>query len=232
MGNELYVEEEDYEALRKSIDSFDSFNMIALASNLATHELLEFRRISAYVYRCNKKWSQSIELSKNDRMWKDCIDTANESKDPEIIESLLRFFCDAQEKECFCAALYTCFAHISPDVALELGWLHGYHNFVMPFVIQTFRRTPIRLQKLEERTAPPKEEENAQDGIASTYGNLGGFGNGMLMLENGGGIPTPMPGAQPGMGGGMQPDMSGFANGNGGMPGMQPGMPGMPQQGM
>ena len=71
------MEDEDYEALRKSIDSFNNFNMIALASKLATHELLEFRRISAYVYRCNKKWDKSIELSKNDRMWKDCIDTPN-----------------------------------------------------------------------------------------------------------------------------------------------------------
>merc|ERR1711924_183840 len=94
----------------------------------------EFRRISAYVYRCNKKWSQSIDLSKNDRMWKDCIDTANESGDSEIIENLLRFFCDSSEKECFCAALYTCFAHISPDVVIELGWLNGYTNFVMPFL--------------------------------------------------------------------------------------------------
>ena len=119
--NELYLEDEDYESLRKSIDSFNNFNMIALASKLSTHELLEFRRISAYVYRCNKKWSQSIELSKNDRMWKDRIDTANESEDSEIIEGLLRFFCETSEKECFCATLYTCFSHISPDVALELG---------------------------------------------------------------------------------------------------------------
>ena len=34
---------------------------------------LEFRRISAYVYRCNKKWDQSIKLSKSDRMWKELI---------------------------------------------------------------------------------------------------------------------------------------------------------------
>jgi len=223
------VEDEDYESLRKSIDSFKNFNMIALASKLATHELLEFRRISAYVYRCNKKYSQSIELSKNDRMWKDCIDTANESTDSEIIEGLLRFFCETSEKECFCAALYTCFSHISPDVVLELGWLNGYHNFIMPFLIQNFRLTHVRLQELEKRTAPPKEDENMQDGVASTYGNLTGFGGGMLMIEGpgmGGGMPMP------GMGGGI--DMSGFPapqagmqNGgqmNGGMPHM-----GMPQ---
>ena len=65
---QLYVEEEDYESLSKSVDAFQNFNMIALASKLATHELLEFRRMSAYVYRNNNKWNQSIELSKNDRM--------------------------------------------------------------------------------------------------------------------------------------------------------------------
>jgi len=228
--NELYVEDEDYETLRKSIDGFNNFNMIALASKLATHELLEFRRISAYVYRCNKKWSQSIDLSKNDRMWKDCIDTANESGDGEIIENLLRFFCDSSEKECFCAALYTCFAHISPDVVIELGWLNGYTNFVMPFLVQTFKRTHQRIENLEKRTELPKEED-AQDGIAATYGNLAGFGGGVLMLENGGmgGMPPPQMG---GMGG---PDMSSFGVGGMPNPGMMPngGLNGtMPQMGL
>eukprot|EP00542_Grammatophora_oceanica_P019816 CAMPEP_0194047086 /NCGR_PEP_ID=MMETSP0009_2-20130614/23549_1 /TAXON_ID=210454 /ORGANISM="Grammatophora oceanica, Strain CCMP 410" /LENGTH=1700 /DNA_ID=CAMNT_0038692601 /DNA_START=222 /DNA_END=5324 /DNA_ORIENTATION=- len=229
--NELYVEEEDYEGLRKSIDGFNNFNMIGLASKLATHELLEFRRISAYVYRCNKKWTSSIELSKSDKMWKDCIDTANESTDGEIIENLLRFFCETSEKECFCAALYTCFQHVSPDVALELAWLNGYHNFVMPFFIQTFRHTHERLETLENRTAPPAEDDNAPDSVAATYGNLGGFGSGMLMIENGGGIPMPTPGPPAGMTGGI--DMSSF-----GVPtqpqmaGMQPGMPGMMPNGM
>jgi clathrin heavy chain len=217
--NELYLEDEDYEALRKSIDTFNNFNMIALASKLATHELLEFRRISAYVYRCNKKWSQSIELSKNDKMWKDCIDTANESGDAETIEDLLRFFCESSERECFSAALYTCFTHVSPDVAMELAWLNGYTHFVMPFFIQTFRRTHKRLETLEKRTAPPKEED-AQDAIAGTYGNLGGFG-GTLMLENG--PQMGMGGMAPPQGGGGI-DMSGF--GVGGMP------QGMPQGGM
>lgn len=196
--------------------------MIALASKLASHELLEFRRISAYVYRRNKKWTQSIELSKNDRMWKDCIDTANESEDAETIEGLLRFFCETSEKECFAATLYTCFAHISPDVALELGWVNGYHNFVMPFLIQNLRQTHTRLQKLEERTAPPKDEA-AQDQIAGTYGNLGGFGNGVLMLENGG--MSMAPPVVPG--GGI--DMSGFGVSQPPPMGMMPN--GMPQMG-
>lgn len=226
--NELYVEDEDYEALRQSIDDYNNFNMIGLASKLATHELLEFRRISAYVYRCHKKWSKSIELSKNDRMYKDAIDTANESADAAIIEDLLRFFCKIDEKECFSAALYTCYSHISPDVALELGWLHGYHNFVMPFLVQNLRHTHARLKELETRTEPPKDDKNNQDNIAGTYSNLNAFSNGMLMLENGGGMmppPQQMQGA-PGM-----VDMSSFAQTM--APGMVPNggmMPTMPGQ--
>jgi clathrin heavy chain len=203
--NELYIEDEDYESLRKSIDRFKNFNMIALAQKLSSHELLEFRRISAYVYRCNKKWNQSIELSKGDKMWKDCIDTANESADSEIIEKLLRFFCETSEKECFCAALYTCFSHVSPDVALELGWLNGYHNFIMPYFIQNFKHTHMRLKALEDKTKPKSAETQSQDEIAGTYGNLGNFNGGMLMLENG---PNMMAPQMNGMNGGI--DMSGF----------------------
>lgn len=232
--NELYVEDEDYESLRKSIDTFNNFNMIALASKLSSHELLEFRRISAYVYRCNKKWNQSIELSKGDKMWKDAIDTANESTDGEIIEALLRFFCETSEKECFCAALYTCFAHVTPDVVLELGWLNGYHNFIMPYFIQTFRLTHDRLKILEDRTAPPKEEDGAPDSIAQTYGNLGGFGgSGLLMITDGaGGIPMPTTPAavatssidMSSFGVPQQPQMPPGMMPNGGMPQMQPSM--------
>jgi len=162
-------------------------------------------------------------------MWKDCIDTANESADPETIEKLLRFFCDTSEKECFCAALYTCFMHVNPDVVLELGWVNGYHNFIMPFFIQTFRQTHLRLKELERRTAPKKEEKTSQDEIAGTYGGLSGFGGGMLMLENGGGIPAPMAVSPSG---GQHLDMSSFGVPGPGMvaPGMQNG--GMPQMGM
>ena len=44
------------------------------------HELLEFRRIAAYLYKKNKRWAQSVQLSKEDRMYKDAIDTAAQSK--------------------------------------------------------------------------------------------------------------------------------------------------------
>ena len=43
-------------------------------------------------YKKNKRWNQSVALSKEDRMYKDAIDTAAESQDSDIAEELLRFF--------------------------------------------------------------------------------------------------------------------------------------------
>ena len=49
--NLLYIEDEDYEALRASIDHFNNYDPIALALSVEKHELLEFRRIAAYLYK-------------------------------------------------------------------------------------------------------------------------------------------------------------------------------------
>ena len=49
--NDLLIEEEDYKTLRDSIDSFDNFNNLNLAKRLEKHELLEFRRLAAHLYK-------------------------------------------------------------------------------------------------------------------------------------------------------------------------------------
>lgn len=130
------MEEEDHEALRKSVSEYDNFNQIALAQRIEKHELLEFRRIAATLYKNNKRWEESINLSKADRMFKDAIDTTAESRQMDQAEGLLKFFVDAADKEGFCATLYTCYDLIRPDVALELAWRHRLTDYVMPYMIQ------------------------------------------------------------------------------------------------
>jgi hypothetical protein len=49
--NDLLIEEEDYKTLRDSIDSFDNFDSTRLAKRLEKHELLEFRRLAAHLYK-------------------------------------------------------------------------------------------------------------------------------------------------------------------------------------
>ncbi len=62
--NEVLLDEEDFEGLRQSIDEFDNFDQLELAQKLERHELLEMRRIAALLFKRNKRWDQSISLSK------------------------------------------------------------------------------------------------------------------------------------------------------------------------
>jgi clathrin heavy chain len=132
--NEHFITEEDYESLHSSIDDYDNFDQIYLAQKVERHELLEFRRIAAYIYKKNKRYAQSVQLSKEDRMYKDAINTAAESGDGEITEELLRFFVSVHDKACFAATLFTCYDLIKPDVAMELAWRNGYTDYVMPYM--------------------------------------------------------------------------------------------------
>ncbi len=58
--NGLLINEEDYNGLKTSIDAFDNFDNISLAQSLEKHDLIEFRRIAAYLYKGNKRWRQSV----------------------------------------------------------------------------------------------------------------------------------------------------------------------------
>eukprot|EP01048_Picozoa_sp_COSAG05_P002188 COSAG05_NODE_84_length_20716_cov_100.586312_2_plen_1571_part_00 len=74
--NEMLMEEEAWEELRESIDNFDNFDQIGLATRLFKNECLEFRRISSYLYKKNGRFEESIQLSKQDKLYKDAMDTA------------------------------------------------------------------------------------------------------------------------------------------------------------
>lgn len=110
--NGLFVEAEDYKALRESIDSYDQFDQIALAQRLEHHDLLEMRRISAYLYKINKRYKVAIDISKKDVLYEDVISTASVSKDTAIAEELIRFFVEEKEMACFTVTIDdAAFAH-------------------------------------------------------------------------------------------------------------------------
>ena len=69
-----------------------------MAKATENHELLEFRRIAAYLYRKNGKFEQSINLSKKDEMYRDAIETAQEADNAKIVEELLKLFVERKEK--------------------------------------------------------------------------------------------------------------------------------------
>merc|ERR1719238_283215 len=148
---ELYVQEEDHEALAAAVVEFTNFDSIEMAQQCERHGLLQFRRIGAMLYKRAKKWAQSIALSKQDKVWDEAIETAAESSDSALAEELLAFFVSEKLNACFSACLYTCYPLIRPDTVMELAWRHNLNDFAMPFLIQTMRETQTKLDKLIEK---------------------------------------------------------------------------------
>jgi clathrin heavy chain len=214
--NEIYVDEEDADSLKASILEFASFDQLSLAKKIENHSLLEFRRISALVYRQNKKYQQSVEISKKLEFYKDAIETALESTTPQLCEDLIRFFAANGDKECFCACLYTCYEYIKPDIAMELAWRYDFTEFIMPFMIQTFKDLTSRIDYMQ-RKAEDKEKKEIMEQEEKVLQPLDiqGFMNPGLM---GGIVPYGMEVPNVNMGGFQGQGMGG--QGQGQMPGM------------
>jgi clathrin heavy chain len=161
--NELLIEEEDYQGLRESITTYDNFDQIQLAARLENHELMEFRRISAFIYKKAMRWRKAVALAKQDKLYKDAMETAAQSQDREIVEELVHYFVENGERECFAACLYTCYDLIKADVALEVAWQHGLMDLAMPFMIQTMRDYGSKIDTLMAERAENREEKKTEE---------------------------------------------------------------------
>jgi clathrin heavy chain len=204
--NRLLIEEEDYETLRHSIDSFDNFNSTALTNELKDHPLLEFRRLAAHLYKVrlacaskmhiqylllqkNSNWEESIDLSKRDKLFKDAMVTASASATTDVAEELLTYFVHIGSKECFASLLYLCFDLLRPDVVEELSWQHGLNDFHMPYRIQSQRLQREKLAALEKevRERAQKDSQKEQAEAEAPIINPGGLLGNRLMITQGNG---------------------------------------------
>lgn len=182
--NQHYVNTENYKALRTSIDAYGHFDQIALAQKLENHELMEFRRISAHVYKLNKRFERSMELSKKDGLWADAMQTAADSHEQALAEGLLHYFVDEKQEECFAACLYTCYELIRPDVVLELAWRHGLMDFAMPYMVQTFRDYHDSIADLKAKwSAHEKAQAEASEAAQKAKEEAGGADPSMGMFN-------------------------------------------------
>ena len=100
----------------------------------------------------------------------DAMETAAQSGDPEIAEELLRFYVEQKERECFAAALFTCYDLIRPDVALEVS--RSCHHLAFLHLMSLCRPSiytscvcPVLLQQM-----PNKDAEDVLCSAASSQG--------------------------------------------------------------
>jgi len=213
--NDLYIEEHDHEGLRNSITTYDNFDQLQLASRIEKHELMEFRRIATFIYKKNLRWRQSMQLSMQDKLYKDAMETASQSGERDLAEELLRGFIEGGNKECFAACLYTCYDLIKPDVALELAWMNGMTDHVMPYMIQVMRDFSTKLDGLMADKADRKKQDEVNEADKSAQQQQNMYAQ---MLPPA--LPSPMgagmapPQQQPGMYNGVQqPNQPGMGYG-------------------
>jgi len=207
--NDLYVEEEDVDSLRSSLDSHPNFDQLALARRLEKHALLRMRRLAATIYTKNKRYAHSVQLSKKDEMFQDAMETTAISGDATVAEELLRFFAfDIDEKDraaCFAACLYICYDILLPDVVMEVAWMADLKEYAQPYFINATREYTSRVETL---TAEVKKLQAEKESEASAE-------NASVPESPMGRVPSApiAPGISPMMAGGM-----GMASPMGGMP--------------
>ncbi|KAH3986603.1 clathrin heavy chain [Parastagonospora nodorum] len=203
--NDLLIEEEDYKTLRDSVNNYDNYDPVDLAQRLEKHDLVFFRQIAADIYRKNKRWEKSIALSKQDKLFKDAIETSAMSTKSEIVEDLLRYFVDIGSRECYVGMLYACYDLIRPDVILEMSWRHGLHDFTMPYMINLLSRQTAALTALQKDNEERKAREASQQKKEEDTPILGS----RLMLTQGPIASAPSPGPY-GQANGIAPQPTGY----------------------
>jgi len=123
-------------------------------------------------------------------------------------------------KECFSAALYTCYDSIRPDVVLEYAWRFKMIDMAFPYLIQVMREYTTKVDGLIKETEKKKqaEEKKSENSAFSgpivedtmymnqlpqlTYYPTDPSAMGMGMGMGVGVVPgMPYPGVMPGMGG-------------------------------
>lgn len=149
--HDILIEEEDFNMLQNSIDSFDRFDQLGLAARLEVHPLIYFKRIAALLYSNNKKWSKSIEIMKTEKLWKEAIETAANSRDPKVVKKLLSFFVDSNYKEGFIALIYSAYDLVSFDEVLESAFMNSWDIYSRPYEISVRTEDHKSLQEIEQK---------------------------------------------------------------------------------
>jgi clathrin heavy chain len=153
------IEEEDYKTLKDSVENYDNYDAVELAQRLEKHGLVFFRQIAAQIYRKNKRWEKSIALSKQDKLFRDAIETSAMSSKTEVVEDLLRYFVDIGSRECYVGMLYACYDLLPLHTVMEISWRHNLNDFTMPFMISYMSQQASTIEQLRKDNEERKARE-------------------------------------------------------------------------
>lgn len=116
------------------------------------------------MYRRNKKWSKALDILKEQRLWKEAIETAAISQDTKVVHDLLSYFVDTGNREAFVALLYTAYNLIKYDFVLEVSWLNSLEDFIKPYEISVKKEQNAAVEKLSEEFAKKNNTSDDREG--------------------------------------------------------------------
>lgn len=185
--NDLYIEEEDFKALRHSVETFNNYDSEELSARLEKMELFEFRKIALLLHRKNKRYAHAIAVAKENKLYEEAIDTAAESGDGELVAELLDYFVK-DYPECFAACLYTCYDLLTPSAVMQKAWLNQRTEMAMPYMIQVIQEYSGKVDRMEKSMM---DAQTAAKDAARRAGPTQGPGAVPLMIENTSAPPLP-----------------------------------------
>ncbi|PVU92092.1 hypothetical protein BB561_004043 [Smittium simulii] len=186
----LYLETHDYNALKQSITLYQNFDFKVLANKLKTHELIEFRRISVFLYNKLGMFNESITLSKKDKAYNDAIATAKLSNDQSLVHDLLQFFITYDQnndsKDNIGDVSYvSCLNYnnhlINPSFVMELAFRYKKTDITMPFFINYTNNIYNQMNTLTAEVKSLKDQINKNQTKADNNNGFTGLG-GRLMI--------------------------------------------------
>lgn len=146
--NEMYIEEDDFDALRHSVETYSNFDADELSARLEKMELMEFRNIALLLHRRNKQFSHAVNVAKENELYDAAIESAAESGDSALVDELLDFFVH-DYPDCFVACLYACYDFVKPADVLQKAWLHNRSDLIQPYLIQSMQDYQDKIDRME-----------------------------------------------------------------------------------
>lgn len=121
--------------LKQSILNYDSIDSIQLAKEMTNSNNQELKKISSIIFRKNKKFKESIEISLENEEYEDAIVTAQQSNKESLVNNLLNVLAKKNLKHFYSLALLRCYDCIQIEIVMELMWKYDLYKFSMPFII-------------------------------------------------------------------------------------------------
>ncbi len=146
--NEVYIEEEDFNSLEKSIEGYQEIE-IELAQKLECKESQRAIKIAAKIYSQKRQFKKSIEILLKQGCYEESINFAKISEENKLCKELLETLAKKDNKSHFKVFLRECSEYLNADQVLEIGFENNLMDAIIPYMCKTMRAFSKKIEKID-----------------------------------------------------------------------------------